>query len=91
MNRSIGWPIQGVLLRPDREYEIESVYSNTTSEPVDAMAVMYLYHHLLIVVRLATATAGAQVTPTDDAANPPVKALDDERAFEPDFPAHTRV
>lgn len=55
------------------------------------MAVMYLYQHLLIVVRLATATAGAQVTPTDDAANPPVKALDDERAFEPDFPAHTRV
>ncbi len=36
---------EGFLLRPDHEYEIESVYSNTTSEPVDAMAVMYLYHH----------------------------------------------
>ncbi len=36
---------EGFLMYPDHEYEIESVYRNTTSEPVDAMAVMYLYHH----------------------------------------------
>lgn len=38
---------EGFLLYPDHEYEVESVYDNTSSEPVDAMAVMYLYHHPL--------------------------------------------
>ncbi len=34
----------GFTMYPDHEYEIESVYDNTSDEPVDAMAVMYLYH-----------------------------------------------
>ena len=38
---------EGFMLYPDHEYEIESVYDNSSSEPVDAMAVMYLYHHPL--------------------------------------------
>ncbi len=38
---------EGFLLHSDHEYEIESVYDNSSSEPVDAMAVMYLYHHPL--------------------------------------------
>lgn len=38
---------EGFTLYPEHEYEIESVYDNTTSVPVDAMAVMYLYHHPL--------------------------------------------
>ncbi|MFQ5743082.1 MAG: hypothetical protein ACE5HV_05770 [Acidobacteriota bacterium] len=38
---------EGFLMVPDHEYEIESVYDNTSSVPVDAMAVMYLYHHPL--------------------------------------------
>jgi len=38
---------EGFVLYPDHEYEIESVYDNRTDAPVDAMAVMYLYHHPL--------------------------------------------
>jgi hypothetical protein len=38
---------EGFVLHNDHEYEIESVYDNSTAEPVDAMAVMYLYHHPL--------------------------------------------
>ena len=38
---------EGFVLHPDHEYEIESVYDNTSPAPVDAMAVMYLYHHPL--------------------------------------------
>jgi len=38
---------QGFVLYPDHEYEIESVYDNRDEVPVDAMAVMYLYHHPL--------------------------------------------
>ncbi len=34
---------QGVPLYRDHEYEIISVYNNTSDEPVDAMAVMFLY------------------------------------------------
>ena len=37
----------GFVLHNDHEYEIESVYDNRGSEPMDAMAVMYLYHHPL--------------------------------------------
>lgn len=38
---------EGFVMYPDHEYEIESVYDNTGDVPVDAMAVMYLYHHPL--------------------------------------------
>lgn len=38
---------EGFVLHNDHEYEIESVYDNSAAEPVDAMAVMYLYHHPL--------------------------------------------
>lgn len=38
---------EGFLLHPDHEYQVESVYLNTSDRPVDAMAVMYLYHHPL--------------------------------------------
>jgi hypothetical protein len=38
---------EGFVLYPDHEYEIESVYDNRSDAPVDAMAVMYLYHHPL--------------------------------------------
>lgn len=37
----------GFPVHPDHEYEIESVYDNTTTAPVDAMAVVYLYYHPL--------------------------------------------
>ncbi len=35
----------GFVMYPDHTYEIESVYDNRTDVPIDAMAVMYLYHH----------------------------------------------
>ncbi|HEY3174232.1 MAG TPA: hypothetical protein VGK94_00565 [Candidatus Polarisedimenticolia bacterium] len=34
---------EGIPLSADHEYELVSVYNNTTPEPVDSMAVMYLY------------------------------------------------
>jgi len=36
---------KGILLKADHEYELESVYENTSGEPQDSMAVMYLYLH----------------------------------------------
>lgn len=38
---------EGFVMYPDHEYEIESVYDNASDVAVDAMAVMYLYHHPL--------------------------------------------
>ena len=38
---------EGFLVYPDHEYEIQVSYHNTSSEPVDAMAAMYLYYHPL--------------------------------------------
>lgn len=35
--------VEGLPLYKDHEYELLSVYNNTSSEPVDSMAVMYLY------------------------------------------------
>jgi hypothetical protein len=34
---------EGIPLSADHEYELISAYNNTMSEPVDSMAVMYLY------------------------------------------------
>lgn len=34
---------EGVLIHDDHEYELISVYNNTTDEPQDSMAVMYMY------------------------------------------------
>ena len=34
---------EGILLYKDHDYEIVSVYNNTTEEDQDSMAVMYLY------------------------------------------------
>ncbi len=34
---------EGLTLYPDHEYEMVSVYNNTTEQPQDSMAVMYLY------------------------------------------------
>jgi hypothetical protein len=36
---------EGFVVYPDREYEIEAFYENTTDHDVDAMAMMYLYYH----------------------------------------------
>ncbi len=35
--------VEGVMMYDDHEYELISVYNNTTKEPQDSMAVMYLY------------------------------------------------
>ncbi|HET9480159.1 MAG TPA: hypothetical protein VFP98_00245 [Candidatus Polarisedimenticolia bacterium] len=35
--------VEGILLRKDHEYELVSVYNNTSAEDQDSMAVMYLY------------------------------------------------
>ena len=35
--------VEGIPVHRDHEYEIVSVYDNTTDEPQDSMAVMYLY------------------------------------------------
>jgi hypothetical protein len=34
---------EGVMMYDDHEYELISVYHNTTKEPQDSMAVMYIY------------------------------------------------
>ena len=34
---------EGVMIHKDHEYELVSVYENTTMEPQDSMAVMYMY------------------------------------------------
>ncbi|NJL65939.1 MAG: hypothetical protein HC894_02115 [Microcoleus sp. SM1_3_4] len=34
---------EGIAVYPDHEYELVSVYDNTSGEPQDSMAVMYLY------------------------------------------------
>lgn len=34
---------EGLKLHKDHEYELVSVYNNTTDQPVDSMAVMYMY------------------------------------------------
>jgi len=36
---------QGFRIYPDHEYEVETIYSNSTDAAVDAMSVMYLYYH----------------------------------------------
>jgi len=36
---------EGLMFYKDHEYELVSNYNNTSSEPVDSMAVMYLYMH----------------------------------------------
>ena len=35
---------EGIPIRQGHEYELVSVYNNTTEQPQDSMAVMYLYH-----------------------------------------------
>ena len=35
---------EGIPIYKDHEYELVSVYNNTTDEPQDSMAVMFLYH-----------------------------------------------
>ena len=37
--------VEGIPFYRDHEYELVSVYNNTSGEPQDAMAVMFLYHH----------------------------------------------
>jgi hypothetical protein len=37
--------VEGFPIYRDREYEIETLYDNPTSETVDAMAMMYLFFH----------------------------------------------
>ena len=34
---------QGIVIRPDHQYELRAEYNNTTSTDSDAMAIMYLY------------------------------------------------
>ena len=36
---------EGFPVYRDHEYEIEAMYDNTSNEPVDAMAMMYLYYN----------------------------------------------
>ena len=36
---------EGFSIYKDHEYEIETLYDNTSDEPVDAMAMMYLFYH----------------------------------------------
>ena len=37
--------VEGLPIKHDHEYELVSVYDNTSGEAQDAMAVMFLYHH----------------------------------------------
>ncbi len=37
--------LEGIKFYKDHEYELVSVYNNTTKEPQDSMAVMYIYFH----------------------------------------------
>jgi len=37
--------VEGFTMFPDHEYELATVYDNTSDVAVDAMATMYLYHH----------------------------------------------
>lgn len=37
----------GFPIYKDHEYEVESLYENTTDQPIDAMAIMFLYYHPL--------------------------------------------
>jgi hypothetical protein len=37
--------VEGIPFSQDHEYELVSIYNNTSGEPQDAMAVMFLYHH----------------------------------------------
>ena len=37
--------VDGFTVHAGHEYEIEALYENTTDHDVDAMAMMYLYHH----------------------------------------------
>ena len=37
--------VEGIPIYRDHEYELVSVYDNTSGQPQDAMAVMFLYHH----------------------------------------------
>jgi hypothetical protein len=34
---------QGIVIRPNHQYELRAVYNNTTSSDSDAMAILYLY------------------------------------------------
>ena len=46
--------VEGVPLFPDHEYELVSVYNNTSGEPQDSMAVMYIYiRDVLLEQRMA--------------------------------------
>ncbi len=55
----------GFVMHPDHTYEIESVYDNSTDAPVDAMAVMYLYHHPLGGQNMTYPPAPGATPPTD--------------------------
>ena len=55
----------GFVMHPDHTYEIESVYDNRTDVPVDAMAVMYLYHHPLGDQNMTYPPAPGATPPTD--------------------------
>lgn len=35
----------GFWLRKDHQYELVSIYNNTTDKKIDAMAIMYLFYH----------------------------------------------
>jgi hypothetical protein len=37
--------VEGVPIYKDHDYEVVSVYNNTSNEDQDSMAVMYLYLH----------------------------------------------
>ncbi len=55
----------GFVMHPDHIYEIESTYDNSTDTPVDAMAVMYLYHHPLGGQNMTYPPAPGATPPTD--------------------------
>ncbi len=58
----------GFVMYPDHTYEIESVYDNQSDAPVDAMAVMYLYHHPLGDQNMTYPPAPGATPPTEIAA-----------------------
>jgi hypothetical protein len=63
---------EGVLIKPEGRYELVTKYHNTSDEPIDAMAILYLY----LAENPQSATAQANETaPTflGAAAIPPVK------------------
>ena len=63
---------EGVLIKPEGRYELVTRYHNTSDEPIDAMAILYLY---LAENPQSTTAQANETAPTfiGAAAIPPVK------------------